>query len=57
MDISRRSGGEANSLDINDRGAADKLTGVVSTLVLKNVGGSNGAKLVEQYKQKYGGFT
>ena len=57
MDISRISGGEANYLDINDRGAADKLTGVVSTTVLKNVGGSNGAKLVEQYKQKYGGFT
>lgn len=55
--ISNQSKGDAYSLDIASKSAAEKLTGVVSTLVLNNVGGKNGRALVEKYKSKFGGFT
>ena len=48
--ISSATGGNAISLDVNASDAADKLTGVFASLVLKNVGGAaNGENYVKQY--------
>ena len=56
--ISNETGGSATDLDVNSSTAGEKLTGVISTAILKNVGGdADGEKLVTQYKQRYGGFA
>ena len=56
--ISNVTGGSATELNVNSSDAAEKLTGVISTAILKNVGGdADGDKLVTQYKQRYGGFS
>ena len=44
-------------LNVKSPNAADKLTGVISTAVLENIGGADGSSLVEQYTKRYGGFA
>jgi len=55
--IAKHTGGHSAALDIDTDAGAEMLTGFVTQSVLKDVGGVQGKKLVDDYIAKYGGLS
>ena len=51
--IALQTGGTCDELDVNSSDAADKLTNLVTEEILRRVGGSDGTRLVQQYRDMY----